>query len=226
MGIKALDWAMDAPVNDPLAKLVLLVVANHHNDARGVAWPSVRHIAEVTGASERTVQNKLRKLEETGFLVRNHRNGRSTEYTPAYAAPPQEMHPTPAAGAPITNKEPLNKKRAKIKVCDWEPDGADIAYARSKGADWKDVLQSIRLWSKQNGDKASYVDMSAFWQNWIRRDQSRSRPKQTVANNLDNRESSRNNVIDRWDSLTSSMQERYMRDRPDVVAELKKMGKV
>ena len=36
MSIKALDWAMDAPVNDPLAKLVLIVVANHHNDARGV----------------------------------------------------------------------------------------------------------------------------------------------------------------------------------------------
>ena len=31
MSIKALDWAMDAPVNDPLAKLVLIVVANHHN---------------------------------------------------------------------------------------------------------------------------------------------------------------------------------------------------
>ena len=76
MSIKALDWAMDAPVQDPLAKLVLIVVANHHNDARGVSWPSVGHICHVTGAAERTVRAKLKKLEDGGFLIRNNRSGR------------------------------------------------------------------------------------------------------------------------------------------------------
>ena len=41
MSIKALDWAMETPLKDPLAKLVLICIANHHNPSHGYAWPSV-----------------------------------------------------------------------------------------------------------------------------------------------------------------------------------------
>jgi len=235
MSIKALDWAMDAPVNDPLAKLVLIVVANHHNDARGVAWPSVAHIAKVTGAAERTVQAKLKKLEDDGFLYRNMRSGRSTEYTPAYLAPPQMTAQTPAADAPITYKEPLKRNKGKTKVVDWEPSQADREYAESKGLDAAEVLEAIRLWDKQNGNKAAYVDLTAFWQNWCIRD-AKKKPKRVTG---DSRPSSGNYnnqsndwtppqrkmiTLDQWQRLSDGMRTFYKQNRPDVIAELKKVG--
>ena len=231
MSIKALDWAMDAPVQDPLAKLVLIVVANHHNDARGVAWPSVGHICYVTGAAERTVRAKLKKLEQAGFLIRNHRSGRSTEYTPAYLAPLHQMQDTPAPDAPITLKEPLKRNKGKTKVIDWEPDGKDRAFAESKGLDAAEVLEAIRLWDKQNGNKAAYVDLSAFWQNWCIRDAKKKPKRATGYSRPFNGQSSewtppqrKMVTVDQWVGFNEGMRDFYRKNRPDVIAELKKVG--
>jgi len=231
MSIKALDWAMDAPVNDPLAKLVLIVVANHHNDARGVAWPSVGHICYITGASERTVRAKLKKLEDEGFLRRNHRSGRSTEYTPAYLAPLHQMQDTPARDAPITNKEPLNKKQQKTKVCDWTPSDEDLAYAADKGLNGGEVLQAIRMWDQQNGNKAAYVDVQAFWRNWCMRD-AKNKPKRVTGHSRPfNSQSTewtppqRKMVsLEQWQEMGDGLRTYYKQNRPDVIAELKKVG--
>ena len=231
MSIKALDWAMDAPVNDPLAKLVLIVVANHHNDARGVAWPSVGHICYVTGAAERTVRSKLKKLEDDGFLIRNHRSGRSTEYTPAYLAPLHHVQDTPASDAPITNKEPLKRNKGKTKVVDWEPTEQDRQFAKSKGLDDSEVLEAIRLWDKQNGNKAAYVDCQAFWQNWCTRDAKR-KPKRTGGyskpfNGQSNEWTPPKRKMltpDEWAGLSDGVKNHYRLNRPDVIADLKKNG--
>ena len=231
MSIKALDWAMDTPLTDPLAKLVLICIANHHNPSHGFAWPSVGHLQHITGASEATIRRKLKKLEQIGLIARKHRTGRSTEYhlafdTPVTVTPLSHRQDTPVTVSPITLKEPLNINRGKIKVCDWEPDDADKQFAKDNGYDWQDVLQSIKLWSKQNGDKAAYVNVSAFWQNWIRRDKGSkpaSRQKQ-CANPIDPRESSRKWAVDNWGKLSDNMRDRYKHHRPDVLAELKKQG--
>jgi len=210
---------------------VLICIANHHSPSRGFAWPSVGHLQHITGASEATIRRKLKKLEQIGLIARKHRTGRSTEYhlafdTPVTVTPLSHRQDTPVTVSPITLKEPLNINRGKIKVCDWEPDDADKQFAKDNGYDWQDVLQSIKLWSKQNGDKAAYVNVSAFWQNWIRRDKGSkpaSRQKQ-CANPIDPRESSRKWAVDNWGKLSDNMRDRYKHHRPDVLAELKKQG--
>lgn len=233
MSIKALDWAMDAHVNDPLAKLVLIVVANHHNDARGVAWPSVPHICKVTGASDRTVRAKLKKLEETGFLIRNHRSGRSTEYTPAYVAPLQDLQDTPAAGAGITIKEPLKDNKRRQKLVDWKPTDDDRKYAIDLGLDPDDIFTSISLWNEQNGNKAAYVSLSAFWKGWCRRvakcapralkrDSGRFPAK---ANGRDWLPGEKKLISpDEWRGLSEAMQKYYLLNRPDAIDHLRKSG--
>ena len=45
----------DVQIDDPLAKLVLLAIANNHNEAHDIAWPSA-HLCHVTRASERTAK--------------------------------------------------------------------------------------------------------------------------------------------------------------------------
>tara|TARA_R100000329_G_scaffold44534_3_gene41616 strand:- start:323 stop:1063 length:741 start_codon:yes stop_codon:yes gene_type:complete len=176
MSVKALGWAFDADISDPLSKLVLLAIANNHNEAHGIAWPSIAHLCRVTGATERTVQRKLADLEDRGLIRRAYRNGRSTQYhllfdTPVTVTPPSHSHPTPVTVTPRTYNEPLKKKtRAKIKIKDWTPSAADEAYAREKGHDPATILESIRLWDEANGHRAAYVSPSAFYRQWVNRE--------------------------------------------------------
>jgi len=56
-----------AKIKDPIAKLVLLKLADNANDA-GKCWPSIAKISEETGLCRRTVQTKIRSLEDLKLL--------------------------------------------------------------------------------------------------------------------------------------------------------------
>ena len=85
----------------PAQKAVLISMADQANDD-GVCWPSVGTIAKRTCLSERAVQNAVKWLADVGLLCARERSGTSSVYkiTPAAYAPPQQVHPTPAADAP------------------------------------------------------------------------------------------------------------------------------
>lgn len=111
-----LVWACDM---GPYQKLVMVALADRANED-GVCWPSVQTLAEKTGISVRGVQTTIRSLEDLGLLERQETAGKSNRYllklplhtvhptieaTPAPCAPlpPQDVHPTPAPGAPNTS---------------------------------------------------------------------------------------------------------------------------
>ena len=240
MSIKALDWAMDTPLDDPLAKLVLIVIANHHNPSYGYAWPSVRHICKVTAASEATVRRKIGKLEDLLLIKRQYRTGRSTEYHLSFLAPVTVIPLSDRQGgavtvSPITLNEPLNKNKAKTKLVDWEPDQIDFDYAKDKGLKPETVLEGIRLWDQQNGNKAAYVDCSAFWKNWCRKEAER-KPKRGTSHSKPYNSNYNNQTTEwtppqrkmvtaeEWKNLSENMRTYYRRNRPDVIAQLKSIG--
>ncbi len=237
MSVRALSWAFDVQIDDPLAKLVLLAIANNHNEAHDIAWPSVAHLCHVTRASERTVRNKLAKLEEIGLMRRKYRGGRSTQYvllidTPARDAPLHQMQDTPARDAPITYKEPEKKnKRAKIKIKDWSPTEADEAYARSKGHDPAKIIEGIRLWDDANGNVAGYVNPSAFYRQWVNREKPPRRPVVQAPVNANKHEDNaryyltpRANGVRPWDEMTPSMQQDRRHNNPVLDRILKNSG--
>ncbi|WPM94371.1 replication initiation protein [Arthrobacter phage Cupello] len=62
-------WALKtAPVPDPIAHLVLIGLADHAADDGTAARPSVAVLAEYARCSPRSVQRKLRDLEECGLI--------------------------------------------------------------------------------------------------------------------------------------------------------------
>jgi hypothetical protein len=62
-------WALKvAKVGDPVAKLVLIGLADHATDAGTAAWPSNAKLAEYAEASVRTVIRKLQLLQEMGLV--------------------------------------------------------------------------------------------------------------------------------------------------------------
>lgn len=64
-------WALKhADVPDAQSHLVLLGLADHASDEGKGAWPSVATLATYARCSVRTVQGRLRRLEEAGLIVR------------------------------------------------------------------------------------------------------------------------------------------------------------
>lgn len=74
MSVQAMTWALEQRmVTDPTARHVLLCLANYADKNGRGAFPSVSSLADDTGLSARTVQAKLRALEEQGIVVEGNR---------------------------------------------------------------------------------------------------------------------------------------------------------
>lgn len=69
-----MTWALEQrAITDSTARHVLLCLANYADKQGRGAFPSVASLADDTGLSERTVQTKLRLLEELGVIVEGNR---------------------------------------------------------------------------------------------------------------------------------------------------------
>jgi len=182
MSIKAVSWAFDQQIKDPLAKLVLIAVADHINESTGDAWPSVERLEQMTCASRSTVIRKLKLLENTGFLQRTKRYNKTDLYslnlvgvtqTGVTQTPLEVSHRhTNHNRTVIINNKGKSKKQLLV---DWSPDDTDKQYATELGIDWSETLTDITLWNEKNGNKAAYASCRAFWQGWLRKE-AKARP--------------------------------------------------
>ena len=182
MSIKAVSWAFDQQIKDPLAKLVLIAVADHINESTGDAWPSVERLEQMTCASRSTVLRKLKMLETSGFLQRQKRFNKTDLYslnlvgvtqTGVTQTPLEVSHRhTNHNRTVIINNKGKSKKQLLV---DWQPDDADKQYATELGIDWSETLTDIQLWNEKNGNKAAYASCRAFWQGWLRKE-AKARP--------------------------------------------------
>ncbi len=98
MGLKLMKavFASALPVTE---RMVLLAVVDFISDkSPRNPFPSVATLTRKTGASERTVQVALGRLEAWGYMTREFRKGTSTVYAvtdPRTWKPPQSSHPHP-----------------------------------------------------------------------------------------------------------------------------------
>jgi DNA-binding HxlR family transcriptional regulator len=205
MSVKAIGWAFEQKLDDPLAKLVLLALADHYNESTGDAWPSIDRLVTITEGSRSTVIRKLKKLEQVGFISREKRYNKTDVYrihftgvteTPQINSNGVTLTPqTESTGVTETPLEvsqrhtntyrTLNinnnsKTSSKQKVSEWTPTEDDLAYATELGLDANEVLTDIRLWDEKNGNRAAYNSVTAFWQGWCRKE-SKRRPARSVS---------------------------------------------
>ena len=69
---------------DPVELSIFVYLASRWWDAENPPYPSVKDIAEVTGVSARTVQRRMKRLEDDGLIIRearsDHRGQTSNRY--------------------------------------------------------------------------------------------------------------------------------------------------
>jgi DNA-binding transcriptional regulator YhcF (GntR family) len=73
MSYRAMDLVCALDMKDPQAKYVLLMIAKHSDD-KLESYPSVERLAVLTGLSSRTVQRKVGKLRDEGYVFISRRN--------------------------------------------------------------------------------------------------------------------------------------------------------
>ena len=62
-----MTWAFGQRVGSPMAKLVLLALADHHNDETGAdPFPTTKTIAVETEMNERSVRRHLKRSRRPG----------------------------------------------------------------------------------------------------------------------------------------------------------------
>lgn len=234
MSIKAVSWALEQYVTDPVAKLVLIGIADRYNDERGYAWPSVAWLSKAASVSDRTVRRKLRLLEEQEFLATTSQTGGTSHYRLNIGGGHPLSGGTICQGGQLGDKggadncvsvkqynnDKNNNKgdKKKQKLSEWSPSKDDIAYAVEQGVDAQDILESIRLWDQQNGNKAAYASCSAFWMNWCRREAKRftgtSRAKQQGDRKAKKVTARQEAMID---NLVAKYRRAYQYDDPDMI---------
>lgn len=92
-----MSWALRLPIGDPVAKLVLVVIADHTGSEHHEAYPSQQLIADIVMVSRQTVNAKVQWLEEQGYLTIEHRSSRGGRTSNLYTLPLAKSEiPTPA----------------------------------------------------------------------------------------------------------------------------------
>lgn len=79
MSVAAVAWAFEQPL-PPNEKVVLLALADCENGQTALCIPGQERIAEMASMSVRSVQRMLAKLEEGGYIRREHRTSQVSGY--------------------------------------------------------------------------------------------------------------------------------------------------
>lgn len=108
MSWEALAWAKDSDIAHPVAKFILVLLANKA-DENFSCYPSIRTLMAESGAGRSTILRALSYLETRGLMSRRpqfHDSGarRSTRY---YLNHPRAPHvlPGPDPGSPVPQRD-------------------------------------------------------------------------------------------------------------------------
>ena len=200
MSIKALNYALDIKIGDPIAKLIFINLANHFNDATEYSYPSQELLAERAECSIRTVQRKIEMLIDLGLIKKIFRPNKTSLYgfpglngydTSDVSDCHIQKMVTTNSGLVTTdgvvrtinnnhyNNNKKKKKNKEVLLVDFVVTDNIKKYATDLGLDADDVIEDIRLWNEQNGNKAKYANPNAFYMNWFRKEAKR-KPKTVV----------------------------------------------
>jgi hypothetical protein len=197
LSIKAINYVIDLEIGDPTSKLIMINLANLYNDATEYAYPSQELLAKRSECSIRTVQRKLDNLNKLGFIKVHFRPNK----TSLYSFPKINGYDTldvsdchiqkngydkSANGYDTSDVRTINnnhyininKKNKKKENLLTELVLTDELkkYATDRELDAEEILEDIKLWNEQNGNKKKYANLNAFYMNWCRKE-ARRKPK-------------------------------------------------
>jgi len=105
MSLRALLWAFDQPVYSASKKLVLLALSNFSSD-KGLSFPGVETIVQITGQNDKTVRKALSGLVDDAIIVDTGQRTGPNGMVKVYQLPVSERYPK--TGSLIRVEDPPN----------------------------------------------------------------------------------------------------------------------
>ena len=200
MSVEAVGWALKQTLSPP-EKLVLVLLADHHNRATGLCIPSQSSIGEQTCMSVRTVQRHLKSLENRELIIRTARfrsqgRGRTSD---AYILQGDNLTPMVVQGdksrrtkatnqddqhdsvvVPVTGREPEGnqvKKKTSAMTEAWEPesDNRNRIATKHPSINLERELDNFRDHYISKGERRA--DWNASLRTWVRNAEKWAKPK-------------------------------------------------
>ena len=186
MSMRAHVWAVEQSVGDPLAKYVLLTLADFYNDALLEAWPSIDLIAHRTELSLASVKRKLEYLESKGLIARRQVKTAEKGWTNTRYTFPPLAHTEPSPGShrakPLAQAEPLTLSTTLDSLPlgpglfevspippDWTPDPEDLAWAARRHPKVDCAHEAERFRDHFLGSGEQRRSWPAVFREWVRR---------------------------------------------------------
>ena len=177
MSFRHMAWAMETKIGDPLAKLLLVALADRADKDTGQCWPSLARLCEDTEMSMATVTRRLHYLEEGGFIRRDQRDQKSTLYTLSLTERPLSLTERPPSlsqrDEPITMNQSENNKDILIEFEEfWSvyprkvgKGQARVAFKAALRKATKDELVSaVTKYAEQvRGKDIAYIAHASTW---------------------------------------------------------------
>ena len=76
MSVRLMNEVFENTELGPTERLVMLTLADHHNDKDGSCYPSMERLCARTGLSKRAIQTNIQKLAASGYLTVKVSTGR------------------------------------------------------------------------------------------------------------------------------------------------------
>jgi DNA-binding HxlR family transcriptional regulator len=170
MAFVAMAKAIQADIPDPLAKWLLVVLADHADEDRLQCWPSIDRLVQRTGMSRATVARKLNDLEQSGIIHRDKGNSqRSTLYTLlSLREIVSHRDEVVSDRDPNLSKKLSTKKRGAVPE-NWKPSDElieSINESLKENLDHEYETPSFCDYHQSKGNVFASID-KAYW-NWCR----------------------------------------------------------
>ena len=190
----ALGWAAKQRPGKIADKLVLIALADRHNEEQDIAWPSIKWLCEFTGADRKTIITSLTRLETLGLIADSGQRFGKTKQVKGYmlainsaekGIPKTEPLPDNGTAFPAKEsqkrdtepvKEPKKKKdkpfsSARELSDDWEPEPFGLG-TKSRGIvdGWPpgELEHQLEHFRAHHGKKADrFADWQKAWSTWV-----------------------------------------------------------
>lgn len=186
MSFKHMAWALQSKIGDPLAKLLLIALADRTDKETNQCWPSLARLAADTEMSDATIKRKLNYLEERGYLTRTQRDQKSTLYTLAHTEPSDWLtqslgvaHTEPGGRLTVSH-EPISNNLSSETIYNVHFEEWWSEYPKKKGkgqarnaykgalkkATQEELLSAVRLFAEatKNTDQ-QFIPHASTWLN-------------------------------------------------------------
>ncbi|WP_300115190.1 helix-turn-helix domain-containing protein [Sphingobium sp.] len=195
-GFALIRAAYDVDGLDEHERGALVLLAVMAND-QGEAWPSIAHMVEKTGQSERTLQRAIGRLVEAGHISRRQRRHESALYNvhpkSGSVSKPVRVTGVTVSGVSLTgvtdavktrqpdtliakNNQSKNKGQARGSrlAPNWIPgplpgNVASLVTQWPAGREDREFDQFRDFWTAKAGADACKLDWDRTWHTWIRR---------------------------------------------------------